>query len=76
MKTVSASDANRHFSSLLREVAAGKTITIASRSRPVATLSPAHKADDERGAARRRLVERLQKQKPTGHRNWTRDELY
>ena len=33
-------DANRGFSSLLREVAAGKTVTIVSRRKPVATIAP------------------------------------
>jgi prevent-host-death family protein len=40
MKNVSAGDANRHFSSLLRDVATGQVVTVLSRGKPVATISP------------------------------------
>lgn len=40
MRTVSAADANRHFSSLLQEVKAGKSITVTSRGEPVAQITP------------------------------------
>ena len=76
MKTISASDANRHFSNLLRDVATGEVITILSRGKPVATISPAHSGCSEREAARLELLGRLRQQKPSGARNWTRDELY
>jgi prevent-host-death family protein len=76
MKTISAGDANRHFSSLLRDVATGEIITVLSRGKPVATLSPARSADAQRQLARLSLLERLRQQKVSGVRNWTRDELY
>lgn len=76
MKAVSAADANRRFSSLLRDVATGETITVLSRGKPVATLSPARSGDEQREAARANLLGRLRQQKATGARNWTRDELY
>lgn len=76
MKTVSAADANRHFSTLLRDVATGEVITVLSRGKPVATISPPHVGGGERELAKRRLLERLNQQRPTGQRNWTRDELY
>jgi antitoxin (DNA-binding transcriptional repressor) of toxin-antitoxin stability system len=76
MKTVSAGDANRHFSSLLRDVATGETVMVVSRGKPVAISSPARPGDDQREAAKLGLLERLCQQKPTGARNWTRDELY
>jgi len=41
MKTISAGDANRHFSNLLREVATGEVITVFLRGKPVATIAPA-----------------------------------
>ena len=46
MRTVTAADANRQFSSVLREVSQGETFTVVSRGRPVATISPtsAHNA--------------------------------
>lgn len=76
MKTISASDANRHFSHLLRDVVAGEEVTVVSRGKPVATISPAQTKRTERESARLDLLERLQRQSASGSRNWTRDELY
>lgn len=76
MKTISAGDANRHFSNLLRDVATGEVITVLSRGKPVATIAPPHSGGIEREAAKLNLLERLRQQKPSGTRNWTRDELY
>ncbi len=76
MKTISAADANRHFSRLLREVSQGEHVTVVSRGRPVATIAPVHARGRERQAAKRMLLERLRRQPAVGARNWTRDELY
>lgn len=76
MRTVTAGDANRQFSSMLREVAQGEIITVLSRGRPVATISPVRSDDDQRQGAKRGLLERLRQQKVLGARDWTRDELY
>ena len=76
MKTVTAADANRQFSTVLREVAQGEVFTVLSRGRPVATIAPARPKDDQRQATRHGLLERLRKQKALGARNWTRSELY
>lgn len=76
MKTVSAADANRRFSSMLRDVATGETYTVLSRGKPVAVFAPISDGIGERQAAKRRLVERLRGQTPAGDRTWTRDELY
>lgn len=76
MKTVSAGDANRHFSALLRDVATGEVVTILSRGKPVATIGPAQSGRMERDDAKLNLLERLRQQSPNGERNWTRDELY
>ena len=78
MKTVSAADANRQFSSLLRRVAQGEQVVITTRGKPVATLAPlAPVRDRARDAARARLLARLKSQPASGvQRNWTRDELY
>lgn len=76
MKTISAGDANRHFSSLLREVATGEVITVLSRGKPVATISPARSGGGQREAAKLNLLARLHQQKPSDTRNWTRNELY
>ena len=76
MKTISAREANRHFSNLLREVSSGEVITILSRGKPVATISPASIDRPQKNAARLRLLKRLDKQNVSGSRNWTRDKLY
>ncbi len=76
MKNISAAQANRHFSSLLRDVATGEVITVLSRGKPVATISPARDGDEQRQSARLTLLARLRQYKPSGARNWTRHELY
>lgn len=76
MKTISAADANRHFSRVLREVAQGQQITVVSRGRPVATIAPVRGDGHDRRSAKRFLLERLRHQSVTGERGWSRDELY
>ena len=78
MDTISAADANRHFSALLRRVTQGERVTVTARGKPVATLAPVAPASDApREASRRRLLQRLQAQAPSGElRAWVRGELY
>lgn len=76
MKNISASDANRQFSSVLREVARGEVFTVVSRGKPVATITPCQSDTPLRKAAKEVLVERLKSQSSKGARNWTRSELY
>ncbi|MDX9718916.1 MAG: type II toxin-antitoxin system prevent-host-death family antitoxin [Thauera sp.] len=79
MQTISAADANRHFSSLLRQVSQGETVTVLSHGRPVATISPPETADEpnrDRANARTRLLARLRHEPASGERNWAREELY
>lgn len=76
MKTVSASDANRQFFALLREVSHGGEITITSHVKSVARISPAKAARHGREVACQRLIERLRRQGGTGVRTWSREELY
>lgn len=78
MKTVTAAEANRQFSAVLREVAQGERVMVTSRGKPVATIEPLRsRAGTLRaGAAKRRLLARLAKVKAVGARDWTRDELY
>jgi prevent-host-death family protein len=75
MRTVTASDANRNFSGLLRSVAGGESVVIVSRGTPVAKMSPVNDKPS-RQAARHSLLHRLESQSASGQRNWTRDELY
>lgn len=78
MKSVTAADANRQFSALLRRVAQGEQIVITTRGKPVATLAPLVATQDRvRDAAKARLLARLKTQPISGvARTWTRDELY
>lgn len=76
MKTVTASEANRHFSRLLREAARGETISVISRGKTVATLAPVDEQHALRQKARQALLERLKAAEATGARAWRRDELY
>lgn len=76
MKTISAADANRHFSRVLREVAEGEHVTVVSRGRPVAIIAPVRGGGRERQSAKRTLLERLRRQPAVAVRDWNRDELY
>lgn len=76
MKTVTAAEANRRFSELLRAVAAGETVEVVSRGRPVARISSVDVNHATREAARTALLRRLRAQRSTGARDWRRDELY
>ncbi len=75
-KAISASDANRRFSELLRTVKKGRSVVVTSHGKPVAKISPV--ADDERAAegARSALIARLRKERVVNAGRWTRDELY
>lgn len=81
-KTVTATEANRSFSRLLREVERGERIEITSHGRRVAVLEPARDEEDERAARKRRLaaLEALKKRWATQKRvtvgPWTREDLY
>lgn len=74
--TVSAANANRDFSALLRQVRGGATITVTSHGRPVARLVPVAAGAPVGRSARKTLFERLAAARPTKVGNWTRDELY
>lgn len=76
MKTISAADANRYFSAVLKDIAAGEQILVVSRGKPVAKIVPVNEGVSARKSARAVLLSRLSGQMPTGRRDWTRDELY
>jgi prevent-host-death family protein len=74
-EAVSATDANRRFSLLLKGVREGRSYVVTSHGKPVARLVPAGGKDAAAGA-RRALLDRLVRQ-PVAHAgSWTRDELY
>jgi prevent-host-death family protein len=73
-KTIQASEANRQFSRILREVAGGDTFTVTSHGRPIARIIPAEPMD--RDAAKERLLEHLRSQPVMNMGPWRREELY
>ncbi len=75
-EAVSAADANRRFSLLLRGVREGRSYVVTSHGKPVARLIPAGKHDDIATSARSALLSRLEKQPVMNAGRWTRDELY
>lgn len=75
-ETVSAAEANREFSKLLRGVREGNSYVVTSHGRPVAKLVPVSKSPEEREAAFEKLMARLRSQPVMNIGRWTRDELY
>ncbi len=73
---VSAADANRRFSFLLRNVREGRSYVVTSHGRPVARLVPAHAFEAVTDAARAALLSRLARQSVVDVGPWNRDELY
>jgi prevent-host-death family protein len=76
MKMITATEANRDFSKLLEEVAAGHAIGITKRGKMVATINPVESRDEEAEAFKRAHLERLRGQPVLGIPRGTRDELY
>jgi prevent-host-death family protein len=75
-EAISAAEANRRFSLLLRRVREGRSYVVTSHGTPVARLVPAGKHSSVASGARSALLGRLQKQPITHVERWTRDELY
>jgi len=75
-EAVSAADANRRFSQLLRGVREGRSYVVTSHGKPVARLAPVERNDRVAERARATLLSRLEGQTATNAPRWTRDELY
>jgi prevent-host-death family protein len=75
--SISAADANRGFSSLLRRVRQGRSVVVTSHGKPVAKIVPIGEHDDPTAqGARATLLARLRAQAVIDVGHWTRDELY
>jgi prevent-host-death family protein len=74
-KAVSAADANRKFSKLLRGVREGHSYVVTSHGKAVAKIVPVERDDVARGA-RVALLKRLRSQPVVTIGRWSRDELY
>lgn len=75
-ETVSAADANRMFSQLLRRVREGNSYIVTSHGKPVARIVPALHDARVVGRAKNTLLSRLEKQPVVDAGRWSRDELY
>ena len=75
-ETVSAADANRKFSLLLRSVRDGHSYVVTSHGKPVARIVPAGRNEGVATGARAALLSRLEKQPVNDAGRWTRDDLY
>lgn len=75
-KPVTAADANRKFSKLLRAVREGQSYVVTSHGRAVARIVPAEKNGGIARGARASLLKRLRSQPVVKIGRWTRDELY
>jgi len=51
-RAISASEANQRFSELLRDVAAGESVTVTSHGRPVARMTPVDRGEGKRSIER------------------------
>ncbi len=74
-QSVSAADANRRFSELLRKVKGGRSVIVTSHGKPVARIVPVTERDQTVEGARGALLDRLRGETVVNV-GWTRDELY
>ncbi|MCO5121136.1 MAG: type II toxin-antitoxin system prevent-host-death family antitoxin [Burkholderiaceae bacterium] len=75
-EAVSAAEANRKFSLILRGVREGHSYVVTSHGRPVARIVPADRRESIVAGARTALLSRLERQPVLNAGRWTRDELY
>jgi prevent-host-death family protein len=75
-EAVSAADANRRFSELLRRVRRGKSIVVTSHGRAVARIVPMTDQDQTMRGARGALLRRLRRQRAIDIGKWSREDLY
>lgn len=73
-KAISAADANRKFSQVLREVKEGRSYVVTSHGRPVARIEPVRTLG--KGNAKGALLARLEAQPVRRIGRWKRDDLY
>jgi len=75
-KPVSAAEANRRFSELLRTVKKGQSVVVTSHGKPVARISPVVEDNRVVAAARAALFARLRRERVVNAGRSKRDELY
>ena len=75
-KAISAADANRRFSEVLRHVKDGQSYVVTSHGRPVARIAPVVEQENTMAQARSSLIRRLRSERVVNIGKWKRDELY
>ena len=75
-EAVSAADANRKFSQLLRAVREGHSYVVTTHGKPVAKIVPIGKHAAVAAGARTALLARLRAERVVEIGRWTRDEMY
>ena len=75
-KAISAAEANRNFSQLLREVREGRTFVVTSHGKAVARIAPMSANEGNSDSAKASLLRRLRSERTIKVGRWTRDELY
>ncbi|MGA9868850.1 MAG: type II toxin-antitoxin system prevent-host-death family antitoxin [Acetobacteraceae bacterium] len=75
-KAISAVEANRHFSQVLRSVREGDSFVVTAHGKPVARIAPVRAEARIADEARRQLLVRLRAAPVIDVGKWTRDELY
>ncbi len=76
MSYITAANANRTFSAMLREVREGRSYVITSHGRPVARMVPFGDDAAATGVARAALFDRLGSRRAQNLARVTRDDLY
>jgi prevent-host-death family protein len=75
-RAVTAADANRRFSKLLRGVRDGHSYVVTSHGKAVARIVAVGKNQGQPRRARAALLKRLRSQRTIKIGRWTREELY
>jgi len=75
-RAISAADANREFSTVLRRVREGHVYIVTSHGRPVARIVPVTSGEEIGTAARTALFKRLEAARALAIPKWAREELY
>ncbi len=75
-KAISAADANRNFSQVLREVREGQSYVVTSHGKAVARIAPFKEDRVTAAKARASLLSRLRAERVVKVGRWKRDELY
>ena len=75
-KAISAADANRKFSQLLRGVREGQSYVVTSHGKAVARIAPFKEDQATAVRARASLLTRLRAERVVKIGRWKRDDLY